>query len=104
MRTYIKELCDNAFAIVPDAEDSLEGRPKIHRVHVVAIFGHAREQNHHEHHGNHDSYDDVRLYQHTQVGLLDKLEFGVGKLRAGGGVHRVQLCLDEVHGHEHSAE
>ena len=65
---------------------------------------HLLQQDQQEHHHDDDADGHVRGDEDAQVGLLHGLEFRVGQGGPGGGVHRVQAGLDEVHRHVHPAQ
>ena len=69
---------------------------------LVAVLRHLGEQDDEEH--GHDDQSDGQIGrdEHREVGFLHGVELGSAEVGALGRRHRIEACLDEVHGHIHA--
>ena len=103
LHAHVEELRDHAFPVAGDAHQILQRRPDSAGV-LFLDLGHSGQHDDEEHHHDDDADYHVGFDQDAQVRLAHCREFFVGEGGPGGGVHRVQARLDEVHRYEHPAQ
>ena len=69
---------------------------------LVAVLGHLCKQNDEEHHQNDNADGEVWTYEYGEVVVLHRSKLRITEIRTRCRIKRIELCLDEIHGNEHS--
>ena len=101
---HIEELCHHAVPVLSDGKHVADGLSDADHLARVAQTRHAREAEEQQDDQDCRADEEIGRDEDGQVVGLHGLERGVGERRARGGVHRIEACLDEVHGHIHAQE
>ena len=68
---------------------------------LVVVGGHPGEPDHQKEREDHQPDQKIGADQHREVGILHRLKLCIAEQSALGGVKRIHLCLNELHGNEH---